>query len=121
MKLYPIYSTSEATKFYLVADGVEELERSDGDLKDSPSRDRIAWQDRTHRFAHAMRKLLGLFDDGDNNTPRFVRANYESDGIWCCKLFGIANERLLARYSWLSMPERNWERLAADLIKEMLP
>lgn len=90
MKIYPIYITPQATKFYLVADDRAEMERIDDRLP--AHRPQEEWMSRTSRFAEAARNILGL--SGDER--RFVRANYESDGIWCCKLFGPANDRLFA-------------------------
>jgi hypothetical protein len=74
VKLYPIRFGANDAKFYLVADDVVEFERIPA----------------VRHFADAVCDILGL--GGDDR--RFVRVNYESDGIFVAKLFGPAVDRL---------------------------
>jgi hypothetical protein len=87
VKLYPIRFGPNDAKFYLAFDSGEEMLQADvGDSKDSRGR----WGARTRRFDEAICDALGL----EGNDRRFVRANYESDGIFVAKLFGPALDRL---------------------------
>ena len=91
-RVFPIYCTEVATKFYLVADDISEM---DALCAGNYAGERHHIINATAHFLDAVNAALGLMAD-DGSRSRFVRGG--SDGIWCCKLLGPAHKALL---KWL--------------------